>query len=94
VLARACLEAGRYRDTRHVAERRRERAITLLEVKEVIRTGWHEAIKDDYRPEYEAWNYVVRGRTIDRGNLRVVISFEPDEEGELLLLITAIDLDA
>ena len=60
----------------------------------MIRTGWHEAIKDDYRLEYEAWNYVVRGRTIDRRNLRVVISFEPDEEGELLLLITAIDLDA
>lgn len=93
-LARRCLDEGRYRDTRHVVERREQRSITLLEVKEVIRSGWQEAAKDDYRPEYGAWNYAVRGRTLDRRSLRVVISFERDETGELLLLITAIDLDA
>jgi len=93
-LARFCLEKGRYRDTRHVLERRQEREITLMEIKAVIGNGWHEKAKDRYQEEYAAWSYAVRGKTVDKRALRVVISFEPDEKGELLLLITAIDLDA
>lgn len=93
-LARLSLEKGRYRDTRHVVDRRQEREITLMEIKAVIGSGWHEKAKDRYQEEYSAWSYAIRGKTVDKRALRVVISFEPDERGELLLLITAIDLDA
>jgi hypothetical protein len=49
--SRACLEAGRYRDTRHAGERKEERRITLLEVGEVIESGCREKAKDEYKPE-------------------------------------------
>lgn len=41
------------------------------------------------RAEHGAWNYAIRGRTIDGRSLRIVISFEADG---VLLIITAIDL--
>jgi hypothetical protein len=65
-----------------------------MEIKAVIGSGWHEKAKDRYQPEYTAWSYAVRGKTVDKRALRVVISFERDEQGELLLLVTAVDLDA
>lgn len=91
-LARSCFEAGRFRDTRHATDRRREREITLMEIKAVIGSGWHEKARDRYEEEYSAWSYAVRGKTVDRRSLRVVISFEPDVRGDLLLLVTAIEL--
>ena len=63
-----------------------------MEVKTVIGRGWHEKAKDQYKAEHAAWSYAVRGKTVEGRALRVVISFEPDEEGELLRLVTAIDL--
>jgi hypothetical protein len=93
-LARDCIHVGRYRDTRHGAERREQREITLPEIRRVILTGWHEAAKDEYRPEYRAWNYAMRGLTVDGRRIRVAFTFEADTQGQLLLLITAIDLDA
>jgi hypothetical protein len=77
-----------------VTERRREREITLMEIKTVIGNGWHEKARDRYEEEHSAWSYSVRGKTVDRRSLRVVISFEADARGELLLLVTAIDLEA
>ena len=88
--ARKCLASGDYLDTRHGAERKQERKITLLEIQEVILSGWHEKRKDEYKVEYQAWNYALRGRTIDKRSLRIVIAFD-QESG--MLLITAIDLD-
>lgn len=55
----------------------------------VIRHGYHEKRKDSFSEEYQGWNYAIRGKTIDRRSLRVVVSF--DESG--MLIITAIDLD-
>ena len=88
--ARKCLASGNYLDTRHGAERKEEREITLLEVQEVILNGWHEKRKDEYKVEYQSWNYALRGRTLDKRSLRIVIAFD-QETG--MLLITAIDLD-
>ena len=71
-------------------ERKEEREITLLEIHQVIEGGWHERRKDQYKDEYRSWSYALRGKTIDRRDLRVVIAFDV-ESG--MLLITAIDLD-
>ena len=88
--ARKCLARGDYLDTRHGAERKEERGITLIEVQEVIPSGWHEKRKDEYKVEHLSWNYAIRGKTIDQRALRIVIAFDP-ETG--MLLITVIDLD-
>ena len=81
---------GTYRDTRHAAQRKEERGITLLEILHVLRRGHHEKGKDEFKPEHNDWNYAIRGRTIDRRELRVAVAFA----GPGLLLITAIDLSA
>ena len=86
---RTCIEQGRYLDTRHALERQVERAINRNEILYVLKNGYHEKKKDKFDELYQAWNYAVRGKTLDRRELRVVISFE-DASG--MLLITAIEL--
>ncbi len=60
-----------------------------MEYEYVLKTGWHEKAKDQYDVQNKAWNYAIRGKTVDTRELRVVVSF--DEEG--LLIITVIDLE-
>jgi len=84
------MKSGRFRDTRHATERKQERDITILEIRQVVESGYHEKSKDEFKVEWQAWNYAIRGKTIDRRELRVAVSF--DEE-DVLLIITAIDLD-
>ncbi len=88
-MTRERMDSGRYRDTRHAGERREERSISLPEVRQVIGSGWHEKSKDEFKAEWDAWNYAVRGKTVDGRELRIAISF--DEE-DYLLIITAIEL--
>lgn len=81
--------SGNFLDTRHATDRQGERLITRPEILYVLRHGWHEKGKDKYDGQYNAWNYAVRGMTVDSRKLRVVVSFDRD----CLLIITAMDLD-
>lgn len=83
------LDAGRFLDTRHAYERQSERAITRPEVLYVLRRGYHEKRKDKFEAHYQTWNYAVRGKTIDKRELRIIVSL--DERN--MLIITAIDLN-
>ena len=47
------VEDGTYLDTRHASKRKAEREITLLEVLHVLRRGFHEKRKDEYKPEHK-----------------------------------------
>ena len=85
---RACLESGRYLDTRHATDRQAERSITRPEIFFALKHGHHEKKKDRFEERFHAWNYSVRGKTIDKRDLRIVISF--DVTG--VLIITAIEL--
>lgn len=58
------------------------------EVKQVLKSGHHEKNKDQFDEEFLDWNYSIKGKTIDKRNLRVIISFEKS-----MLIITVIDLD-
>lgn len=89
-LVRKHLDDGTYLDTRHATERERQRRITLPEILKVLRRGYHESRKDEFKDLYDAWNYAIRGKTVDGRQLRVCVSF--DASG--MLLITAIDLNA
>lgn len=87
---RNCISSGKYRDTFHAIERKAERNITLPEIIHVLTTGRHEKSKDHFDEAFNAWNYAVRGQTVDGLDLRVIVSF--DEERDLLI-VTAFYLE-
>jgi hypothetical protein len=84
-----CLVRGAYLDTRHASDRQSERDITREEILQVLRHGYHEKRKDRFEERFSAWNYAVRGKTVDRRGLRVIVSF--DKAG--MMIITAIAFD-
>jgi len=86
---RKSIAVGDFLDTTHALARRSERFISRPEILQVLRSGWHEKNKDQYREEYQSWNYAIRGVTVDGRELRIVVSFEEDR----LLIVTAIDLE-
>jgi Domain of unknown function (DUF4258) len=86
---RACIEDGRYLDTRHAFERQDERRISRPEILYVLKNGHHEKKKDKFDEFHREWNYAVQGKTVDRRNLRVIVSFD---EASGMLIITAIEL--
>lgn len=80
-----------YRDTVHATERREQRNITLPEMIEVLRNGYHEKSKDKFDEQWKSWNYSMRGKTdCEKRELRVIVAFDESTE---MLIITAIDLD-
>ena len=85
---RKCIEEGRYLDTRHASQRQAERDVTRPELLHALLNGYHEKRKDKFEVAYNAWNYSVRGKTVDARALRVVVSFDENN----MLIITAIDL--
>lgn len=85
----ACINTGRYLDTRHAFERQNERKITRSEVLFVLRNGYHEKKKDRFVPKHQDWTYSVRGKTVDCRELRIIVAFDESN----MLIITSIDLD-
>lgn len=84
------IESGKYRDTTHAIQRKKERKILLSEILHVLLTGRHEKSKDHFEEAFHAWNYAIRGSTIDGLNLRVIVSFDNEKD---LLIITAFYLE-
>ena len=84
------IDSGEYIDVTHAQLRKKERKITRAEYKYVLLNGWHEASKDKFNEEFKAWNYSIRGETLDKRKLRVIISFDSDG----MLIITVIELEA
>ena len=84
-----CLESGQYRYVGHANLRLQERVVTRLEVKQVLKMGFHERRKDEFKEEHGSWNYSIRGRTVDKRSLRVVVTFDESN----MLIVTVIDLD-
>ncbi len=67
---------GRIIDTRHSKTRAIERLITFAEIIQVLEQGRHEKVKDEWKPEHKAWNYSIRGKTLDGLELRVPVFFD------------------
>lgn len=88
-LAKNCIENGFYVATFHAECRQMERDITLLDALHVINNGYREPKHDQYKEEWKAWNYAVRGQTLQGDSIRVIISFD---ENEKLLIITVINI--
>lgn len=81
--------AGKLTYVRHARERLNQREVTTYEVREVLRTGWNEKRKDEFKPEFGGWNYAVRGKTIDDRELRIAVAI--DVYGAIV--VTVVDLD-
>ena len=86
---RKAIEVGNFVDVVHAEDRKLERNITRPEYLYVLNHGYHEPKKDEYKEEFKAWNYAIRGKTIDARELRVVVSFDENN----MLIITVIDLE-
>ena len=63
--------------------------ISRPEILYVLKSGRHEKSKDQYQDRYKAWNYAIRGKTIDKRDVRVIVSFDENN----MLIITAIELE-
>lgn len=85
-----CLDKGKYRDTTHAIIRKEQRQITLPEIIYVLKNGRHEKAKDHFEEKFNAWNYSIRGKTVDENELRVIVSFEEERH---LIIITAMYLE-
>ena len=83
---KSCISLGTYRDTYHAVERKKERNITLPEIIHVLTSGRHKKSKDQFDEPFNAWNYAIRGWTLDGLDLRVIVSFDNERD---LLIITA-----
>jgi hypothetical protein len=89
-LIKTCVSNGNYIDTTHAEDRKNERSILRLEIIFVLENGHHEKRKDKFDDFYKTWNYSIRGKTLDKRELRIVVSFDKMTS---LLIITAIDLE-
>ena len=65
------------------------RDIIALEVTQALTRGFHEARKDTFDELHGAWNYALRGKTLEGRNLRIAVAIEEPD----VIVITAIDLD-
>ncbi len=82
------LESGKHIYVGHAQQRLQEREVTRLEVKQALKNGYHEKRKDEFKEDHQAWNYSIRGKTIDKKELRVAVTFNKNN----MLIITVIDL--
>lgn len=80
---------GDYIPVEHAKQRLDQREVSDPEVRYILTTGYHEAKKDEYKEEHHAWNYSIRGKTVDDRKLRIAVSFDKND----LLIITVIDLE-
>jgi hypothetical protein len=78
-----CIKDGRYRSCMHLDQREKQRNITRQEVLYVLSHGFHEKREDDFDEAFQAWNYAVRGETLDDRPLRIFVSFE----NEIMMII-------
>lgn len=84
------LKSDRYRYSLHALERMAQRKITRPEVLQILKKGHHEKVKDVYDEMFNSWNYSIRGKTIDKRELRIVISLD-NSTG--MIIITAININ-
>jgi hypothetical protein len=89
-LAKNLMEKGAYAISKHAKLRQGERCLTMGDIKNIIKTGYHEKKKDEYKDEYADWNYAIRGKTLDDDQARICIAFIEESH---FIVITVIRLE-
>lgn len=90
-LAKSLMDKGAYVISNHAKLRQSERCFTIGDIKNIISTGYHEKKKDEYKDEFDDWNYAIRGKTLEDEQARVCIAFV---EASQFVIITVIRLEA
>ena len=80
---------GLYDFVAHAWQRLQQRDVTVQEVLQILRRGYHEARKDEFREDFMEWNYAIRGTTLDARSLRLAVAVKPGG----FFVLTVIDLD-
>lgn len=75
----------KYTRTKHALQRQSERKIDLPDVLYVLKSGYHEKRKTSFDESFNAWKYAIRGKTLDRVDIRIIISF--DDENMLIITV-------
>lgn len=85
------VKVGSYYFTNHALLRSRQRGVNKFQVLRILGSHlkFHESRKDSFNDESKAWNYAIRGTTIDGDDIRVIVSFDESN----MLVITVINLD-
>lgn len=83
-----CIENDKYRQTLHALHGEAERSLDLVDALYVLKTGRHEKSKTTFDDIFQTWKYAIRGWTLDKEDIRVIVSFD----GEGMLIITVIKI--
>lgn len=89
-LARNLILKGAYVISSHAKLRQGERCFSIGDIKSIIQTGYHEKRKDEYKEEYDDWNYAIKGNTLDNDPARICIAFAEEKH---FIVITIIRLE-
>lgn len=71
---RKYLELGSIRFSEHAIIRKKERHISPQDVRRVLENGYHEKRKTTYDEHNRTWKYAVRGKTLDKEDIRVIVA--------------------
>src|SRR3989338_5698470 len=89
-LARKLFDRGAYLISQHAELRQNERFFTIGDIRNIVFHGFHEKRKDEYKQEFDDWNYALRGETLDGENARVCLAFDKNETA---IVVTVIRLE-
>lgn len=92
-IVRDAFSSGNYIYSSHSGERQLQRGISDGDIRHAIANGWHEKRKDEWKSEFNAWNYAIRGTSLNDENLRIVLAVEKNET-VLIVIVTVINLDS
>ena len=56
------VDRGEYVVSNHAYERAADRQVPIPHAEYVLRHGFHEKKKDQFKAEYQAWRYAIRGK--------------------------------
>lgn len=89
-LAKNLMQKGDYVISKHAKLRQGERCFTIGDIKNVIKTGFHEKKKDEYKSDHADWNYAIKGTTLDDEPARICVAFIEENH---MIVITVIRLE-
>ena len=87
-LIRHRTESGEFIILPHAVKRRFERNVSVTDILFVLKNGEREINRDEFKTEFQSWNYAIRGKTLDERQLRIAVAFDENE----MLIVTVIPL--
>ena len=72
----------------HAKVRQVERNISVVDIVFVLKNGDRDPERDEFKEDFQSWNYAIKGRTLDNRTLRIAVAFDENE----MLIITVIPL--